>query len=34
MGIQTHYGQSPDELETRFLKLSSSTQDLRNPPEY
>ncbi|PGZ12144.1 hypothetical protein COE47_31810, partial [Bacillus thuringiensis] len=28
------YGQSPEELETRFLELSNVTQDLRNNPEY
>lgn len=34
MGLQTHYGQSSDELETRFLTLNSSIQDLRNHPEF
>ncbi|MFU2028420.1 hypothetical protein CN582_21695 [Bacillus wiedmannii] len=34
MGLQTHYGQSSEELETRFLELSNITQDLRNHPEY
>lgn len=34
MGLQTHYGQSPEVLDIRFLELSNLTQDLRNNPEY
>ncbi|MGE6537739.1 glycosyltransferase family 2 protein [Bacillus luti] len=34
MGLQKHYGQSHEELETRFLEFSKHTQDLRNNPEY
>ncbi len=34
MGLQTHYGQSPEVLDIRFLELSNLTQDLRHNPEY
>ena len=34
MGLQSHYGQSLEQIETRFLEFSSLTQDLRKHPEY